>query len=79
MVVNLKWVNMQTKNYLLYKRLPAKLSMLKKYKELRSKRLRINLKQGRRAQVELIRKRGLDWGLHNILVEISWKINAWSL
>ena len=79
MAVNSKLVNTQTKSYLLFKRLPAKKFMLKKYRELRNKRLRTNYKQGRKAQVELIKKRGIDWGMHNILVAISWRINAWSL
>ena len=60
MVVNLKWGNTQTKSYLLYKRLLASLFMPKKYRELRNKRLHISLKQGRRAQVELTKKREQD-------------------
>ena len=78
MAVNLKWVNTQTKSYLLFKRLLVSLSMLKKYRELRNRRLRINLKQGRRVQVELIKRRERDWELLSTLVAISWKINAWS-
>ena len=60
MAVNLKWGNTQTKSYLLYKRLLASLFMPKKYRELRNKRLHISLKQERRAQVELTKKREQD-------------------